>query len=87
MCVERGCATRTGWLSTPDFIHTGKGHADDAYLVISLDVGGFRGREQTIAGKPVLVAEVTFTFELNCHKDCIFAFMQVTNLDLDPKLC
>ena len=80
--LDRGCATRTGWVATANYIHSGKGHSDDAYLVLSLDVNGFRGHEQTFGGKPQIVAEVSFTFELLCHKQCTFTFMEVSCLVL-----
>lgn len=33
-----GCSTSEGWQVGGDHIHSGRGHADDAYLVLSLKV-------------------------------------------------
>ena len=58
-------------------MHSGKGHADDAYLVMSLRVGGFRGMEQVVNGKSVALGTISFVFELDCSDDCTLFFMQV----------
>jgi hypothetical protein len=62
-----------------DHIHSGKGHADDAYLVLSIHVGGFRGSEQVIRGKSATVAELAFVFELICSSDCTLFLMRVSS--------
>lgn len=73
---DRGCSSKDGWVSGLSHIHSGKGHADDAYLVLSLDIGGFKGSEQILEGSPITVANISFVFELECTKDCSLFFMK-----------
>lgn len=42
-----------------------------------LQVGGFRGREGFVSGRPMEVGRISFTFELSCASDCEFVFMEV----------
>lgn len=49
-----------------DHISSGKGHADDSYLILSLKIGGFGGTESVINGKPSEVARLSFVFEMDC---------------------
>ncbi len=74
---ERGCVSKTGWQAATDHMHSGKGHADDAYLVMSLRIGGFQGSEQVVNGKSVTLGTISFVFELDCSADCTLFFMQV----------
>ncbi|GAB6028023.1 hypothetical protein CHUAL_002249 [Chamberlinius hualienensis] len=72
-----GCRTAKGWQVAKDYIHSGIGHTEDAYLVLSLNVPGFRTQGGGIVnGKPVEVGTISFTFELVCKTDCEFVFMQ-----------
>ncbi|KAK8754670.1 hypothetical protein OTU49_017530, partial [Cherax quadricarinatus] len=41
-------------------------------------VGGFRGREGFVSGKPMEVGRIFFTFELSCASDCEFVFMEAS---------
>ncbi|KAK3864258.1 hypothetical protein Pcinc_028364 [Petrolisthes cinctipes] len=75
---DMGCSTMDGWQVGGDHIHSGRGHADDAYLVLSLKVGGFRGREGFVSGRPMEVGRISFTFELSCASDCEFVFMEAS---------
>ena len=61
-----------------DHLHSGKGHADDAYLVLSIHVGGFRGSEQVIRGQSASVGELAFVFELVCSANCTLYLMRVS---------
>ncbi|CAL4108298.1 unnamed protein product [Meganyctiphanes norvegica] len=76
---DTGCSSAEGWQLGGDHIHSGRGHADDAYLVLSLKVGGFRGREGFVSGRPMEVGKISFTFELSCTSDCEFVFMDASN--------
>ena len=78
LCADRGCSTKEGWVLSTDNMHSGKGHADDAYLVMSLKVGGFRGMEQVVNGKSVPLGSISFVFELECTSECTLFFMQVS---------
>ncbi|XP_066943846.1 endosome/lysosome-associated apoptosis and autophagy regulator family member 2-like isoform X1 [Macrobrachium rosenbergii] len=73
-----GCSGSDGWQVNGDHIHSGRGHSDDAYLVLSLKVGGFRGREGFVNGHPMEVGRISFTFELVCVTDCEFVFMEAS---------
>ncbi|XP_042213922.1 endosome/lysosome-associated apoptosis and autophagy regulator family member 2-like isoform X1 [Homarus americanus] len=75
---EVGCSKSDGWQVGGEYIHSGRGHADDAYLVLSLKVGGFRGREGFVSGMPMEVGRISFTFELKCASDCKFVFMEAS---------
>ena len=61
-----------------DHITSGRGHSDDAYLVLNLRIGGFRGTEEVVEGKPRPVGKLSFTFETDCQEDCSLTLMQVT---------
>ncbi len=78
--AERGCVSKTGWQAATDHMHSGKGHADDAYLVMSLRIGGFQGSEQVVNGKSVTLGTISFVFELDCSADCTLFFMQVNTM-------
>ncbi|XP_064632414.1 endosome/lysosome-associated apoptosis and autophagy regulator family member 2-like isoform X4 [Lineus longissimus] len=73
---KSGCATTNGWIPTGDHITSGKGHADDAYLVLSLNVGGFKGNEGSFQGQAAEIAQLSFVFELNCTTKCAFFFIE-----------
>ena len=75
------CVLFLGWMTDNSFIYSGRGHADDSYLVLTLKLGGFRGNEQLMNGKPVPVATISFYFELVCSARCTFFFMQVRVLN------
>lgn len=72
-----GCSTSDGWQVAGDHIQSGQGLADDAYLVLSLKVDGLRGREGFV-GRPMEVGRISFTFELSCVSECVFAFMEAS---------
>ncbi len=64
-------------MSSTDHMYSGKGNADDAFLVMTLTLGGFRGTEQVVKGKSVVLGTISFVFELECSADCTLFFMQV----------
>ena len=81
LSTDRGCNGQLGWVSTEDSsMHTTQGHADDAYIVLGLTVGGFKGRRQILFSKPVAVANISFVFEQKCQGDCILFFMMVGSI-------
>ena len=61
-----------------DHTHTQKGHADDAFLVLTLDVGGFKTDSLDIIS--TAFGKISFIFELECTGECSFVFMQVCDL-------
>ena len=73
--VENGCVTKEGWQFSTDYIHSGKGHTDDVYVVLILRLAGFKGHE--FDSKSTHIGNVSFVFELNCKKDCELFLMQV----------
>ncbi|KAK7063026.1 hypothetical protein SK128_018005 [Halocaridina rubra] len=73
-----GCSSAKIWQVGGDHVYSARGHADDAYLVLSLKVGGFRGREGFVSGRPMEVGRISFTFELDCASDCEFVFMEAS---------
>lgn len=74
-----GCSSPYGWQEAGDYIHTRRGNVDDAYLVLSLKVWGFRGREGFVGGRLMEVGRISFTFELSCTSDCQFVFMEASS--------
>ena len=60
-----------------EYVHSGRGHADGVYLVLSLAVAGFRSAGGVRNGAARQVGDVSFSFEVDCKTDCEFAFMQV----------
>lgn len=82
--IETGCATPEGWQLAGESIDSGIGHADDVYLVLSLELGGltqdytsFRSSEGR--GKTTEIGRVSFVFELQCSADCALYFFKVCN--------
>ncbi|XP_047736368.1 endosome/lysosome-associated apoptosis and autophagy regulator family member 2 [Hyalella azteca] len=73
---DAGCGPSDGWSPGGDHMHSDRGHADDAYLVLSLKVGGFRGRGGFVNGQPMEVGRISFTFQLDCSSECEFVFME-----------
>jgi len=67
----------SGWTGVSDHIYSNKGNADDAYLILNMDIGGFIGKVEYVDGQPLPVGTVSFDFETLCTKDCTFMFMQV----------
>ncbi|XP_077995582.1 endosome/lysosome-associated apoptosis and autophagy regulator family member 2-like [Glandiceps talaboti] len=73
---DYGCASEDGWMPSGDNIHSGQGHDDDAYLILSLHTDGFRSSSGVFNGKPGTVGQVIFVFELVCSGQCGFYFME-----------
>ena len=61
-----------------EYVHSGRGHADGVYLVLSLAVDGFRSAGGLQDGAARQVGDVSFSFEVDCKTDCDFAFMLVS---------
>ncbi|XP_076357562.1 endosome/lysosome-associated apoptosis and autophagy regulator family member 2-like isoform X1 [Tachypleus tridentatus] len=73
---DGGCQTKAAWQPEGNFIRSGFGHREDAYLILSLEVLGFRTKEQLANGQAVEIGRISFTFEVECEKECEFVFMQ-----------
>ncbi|GFY63450.1 UPF0577 protein KIAA1324-like [Trichonephila inaurata madagascariensis] len=76
---EGGCMSNIVWQPTGDHIRTTSGQSLDAYLILSLDVPGFRTKERIINGQSAEIGTISFTFELVCSQMCVFAFMMSSN--------
>lgn len=70
-----GCRNATAWKPSGDYIQSGQGHGDDAYLILSLDVGHFRSKDVVFSGRTMAFGTVGFTFELDCTGLCELVFM------------
>ncbi|ELU11199.1 hypothetical protein CAPTEDRAFT_83886, partial [Capitella teleta] len=71
---DLGCRGNTdAWQPAVEYIQSNSGFADDSYLVLSLDIEGFRGEKGRKASP---VAQVSFVFEMSCVDNCSFFFMQ-----------
>jgi len=66
-----------GWTGVSDHIYSNKGNADEAYLILNLDISGFVGKVEFVDGQPLPVGTVSFVFETLCTEECTFMFMQV----------
>jgi len=77
----RGCASKDGWIPAGDHINSGQGHSDDVYLMLNLKIGGFRGKEEVLRGRPITVGKISFVFELECEGDCRLTFMKRSSKD------
>ncbi|XP_071960106.1 endosome/lysosome-associated apoptosis and autophagy regulator family member 2-like isoform X2 [Antedon mediterranea] len=71
-----GCATDDGWALSGNHIHSGQGHSDDVYLVLSVSTAGFRSKEGYFNGGAIEVGTVKFEFELQCVGDCLLFFLE-----------
>ena len=71
------CSTDNGWMPITDSIQTMTTHCDSAYLVYSIDIGGFRGQQQFVS-EASDVAQISFVFETSCTQDCVFHFIEVS---------
>ncbi|KFM76151.1 UPF0577 protein-like-like protein, partial [Stegodyphus mimosarum] len=76
---EGGCMSNLVWQPAGDHIRTTTGQSLDAYLILSLDVPGFRTKERIINGQSAEIGTVSFTFELICSQACTFVFMMGSN--------
>lgn len=76
---EGGCMSTTVWKPAGDHIETTSGQSLNAYLLLALDVPGFRGKERLVNGQPAEIGRISFTFELRCTQSCVFAFLAGSN--------
>jgi hypothetical protein len=72
-----GCRGSAGWQLAGNYIQTSHQHAPGAYLLLSLDVPGFRNKGEILGGRRLEAGSISFTFELRCKGKCEFVFMQV----------
>nr|CAD7428449.1 unnamed protein product [Timema monikensis] len=78
-CMEpdgSSCSSSMGWQCGGSFIHSGHHHTDGAYLLLSLNVAGFRSKGGVMGGHRLEVGSITFSFQLDCKSKCEFVFMQ-----------
>ena len=66
-----------GWQYMGTYIRSGHQHTDGAYLLLSLNVAGFRSKGGLSGGHHLEVGRISFSFELNCRSKCELLFMQV----------
>jgi hypothetical protein len=84
---SRGCVTNDTWTLNQDYVQTVSVNDDDVFLVISLDVGGFRALQQSDEQAPAVGnAQVSFVFDTECSSECEFLFLVVRNMLLTRKL-
>ena len=73
--------TDVGWTFHRDYVQTVAVNTDDNYLILSLNIGGFRGDTlATEAGSDrhkQQIAEFSFEFEMQCSQRCEFALLRV----------
>ncbi|XP_033648088.1 UPF0577 protein KIAA1324-like homolog isoform X2 [Asterias rubens] len=71
-----GCSDESGWQLAADHIHSGKGHADDVYLVLDLGLDGMRFEEGYFDGKAEELGVISFWFSMECTGNCALFFVQ-----------
>ncbi|XP_030829000.1 UPF0577 protein KIAA1324-like isoform X1 [Strongylocentrotus purpuratus] len=77
---DYGCASREGWILADTFIHTGHGHSDDAYLILDLQVDGFRQEASYFNGRAEELGTISFAFSMECQsEDCTLFFLEELN--------
>lgn len=73
------CSADAGWLPAGDHIRTNFGPKDrDTFMVLILQVGGFRAESAAPVGKSTVYGRVQFTFEMNCTENCEMVFLSVS---------
>ena len=72
---EGGCVSKLVWQPAGDHLRTTSGQSVDSYLILSLDVPGFRTKERVVNGQSAEIGTISFTFEVICARDCTFVFM------------
>ncbi|XP_052822355.1 endosome/lysosome-associated apoptosis and autophagy regulator family member 2 isoform X2 [Octopus bimaculoides] len=72
---ETECVTNSSWIPAKSYIHTKYGPGERSYLLLVLEIPGFRGNEAIILDKGVKLGQLTFVFETNCSSQCQFYFM------------
>lgn len=76
--VSVGCISKDGWTMSEEYIETVLINSDDVYLVVSLEVGGFRSVPSSDDKMNVPNAEISFLFDTVCSDKCDFLFFMVT---------
>ena len=71
-----GCSDEDGWQLADDHIHSGKGHADDVYLVLDPGLDGMQTEEGYYEGKAEELGVLSFWFSLECTSDCALFFVR-----------
>ncbi|XP_068081917.1 endosome/lysosome-associated apoptosis and autophagy regulator family member 2 isoform X2 [Anabrus simplex] len=78
-CMEpdgSSCSNSMSWQCAGTHIHSSHHHPDTAYLLLSLNVAGFRSKGGVSGGHRLEVGRISFVFELDCKSKCEFVFMQ-----------
>ncbi|XP_033608891.1 UPF0577 protein KIAA1324-like homolog [Cryptotermes secundus] len=65
-----------GWQCAGSYIRSGNHHTAGAYLLLSLNVAGFRSKGGVSGGRRLGVGQISFSFELDCESKCELLFMQ-----------
>ncbi|MGH0155790.1 UNVERIFIED_CONTAM: hypothetical protein FKN15_006629 [Acipenser sinensis] len=65
----------TGWGVAGDHIHSGSGGSDNDYLILNLQVPGFKPPTSLTGASGNEVGRITFVFETICSVDCELYFM------------
>lgn len=71
-----------GWQCAGSYIRSGNHHTAGAYLLLSLNVAGFRSKGGVSGGRRLGVGQISFSFELDCESKCELLFMQVCYLEV-----
>ncbi|RXM99135.1 UPF0577 protein KIAA1324-like, partial [Acipenser ruthenus] len=69
----------TGWGVAGDHIHSGSGGSDNDYLILNLQVPGFKPPTSLTGASGNEVGRITFVFETICSVDCELYFMMDVN--------
>lgn len=72
---EKECVTNSGWMPAKEYVRTQYGPGELGYLLLVMEVPGFRGNEAVILDKEVKLSQLTFVFETNCSGQCYLYFM------------
>ncbi|XP_049781740.1 endosome/lysosome-associated apoptosis and autophagy regulator family member 2-like [Schistocerca cancellata] len=70
------CSNGLGWQCAGSYIHSAHNQNYGAYLLLSLNVAGFRSQGGFSSDHHLEVGSISFSFELICRSKCEFVFMQ-----------
>ncbi|XP_033880704.2 endosome/lysosome-associated apoptosis and autophagy regulator family member 2-like [Acipenser ruthenus] len=73
------CDGMNGWGVAGDHIHSGSGGSDNDYLILNLQVPGFKPPTSLTGASGNEVGRITFVFETICSVDCELYFMMDVN--------
>ncbi|XP_078530315.1 endosome/lysosome-associated apoptosis and autophagy regulator family member 2 [Lissotriton helveticus] len=73
------CDGMNGWEVSGDHVRSGTGASDNDYLILNLQIAGFKPPTSVTGATGVDIGMITFVFETVCSADCVLYFMVDVN--------